>query len=237
MLVLATLFVQHKIATARGRISSLQLLQLLLFLLVALVLFPTLKPFPSALEGQPAPNPAATPCRSSQTSALGDLQTGYTMLGSGTGRGSFHECATSKTILGTLKFSTVPCDALYPTLHVKVPCVKGPITARHQSRRPHTSRTLCRTTPHTAIVRPEPPPLCDGTSPLHSKQHSNTIVHVFQLVFHSRVRSGKSRRCVINKRKKGTAQFQTQRADARHRPTFPHTNCYTIPFLDVRNNV
>ena len=36
---------------------------------------------------------------------------------------------------------------------------------------------------------------------------------------------------------KGTAQFQTQRANARHRPTFPHTNCDTIPFFDVRNNV
>ena len=60
-----------------------------------------------------------------------------------------------------------------------------------------------RATPqHSADVRPEPPPLCDGTSPLHSKQHSNTIAHSFQLVFQSRVRSGRSRRCVINKRKR-----------------------------------
>ena len=52
---------------------------------------------------------------------------------------------------------------------------------------------------HAADVRPEPPPLCDGTSPLHSNTHSNTIVHSFQLVFQSRVRSGRSCRCVINK--------------------------------------
>ena len=53
-----------------------------------------------------------------------------------------------------------------------------------ESRRPHTSRTLCRI---TALVRPEPPPLCDGTSPLHSNTHSNTIAHSFQLVFQLRV--------------------------------------------------
>ena len=68
-----------------------------------------------------------------------------------------------------------------------------------ESRCPHTSRTLGRT---TAIVRPEPPPLCDGTSPLHSNTHSNTTIHLFQLVFQSRFRSGRSRRCGINKRKK-----------------------------------
>ena len=79
---------------------------------------------------------------------------------------------------------------------------------------------------HSANVRPEPPPLCDGTSPLHSTQHSNTMGHSFQLVFHSRVRSGKSRRCVINTRKRGTARFQLQRANARHRPTF-HTQTGT----------
>ena len=69
----------------------------------------------------------------------------------------------------------------------------------------HTLLEQCaepRHTPHSAIVRPEPPPLCDGTSPLHSNTHSNTMVHSFQLVFQSRVRSGRSRRCVINKRKR-----------------------------------
>ena len=55
---------------------------------------------------------------------------------------------------------------------------------------------------HSAVVRPEPPPLCDGTSPLHSNTHSNTMAHSFQLVFRSRIRSGRSRRCVINRRKR-----------------------------------
>ena len=55
---------------------------------------------------------------------------------------------------------------------------------------------------HATDVRPEPPPLCDGTSPFHSNTHSNTMAHSFQLEFQSRVRSGRSRRCVINKRKR-----------------------------------
>ena len=75
---MATLSAQCRTATDRGRTSLLPLLRLLL---VALVLVPKLMPIPSALEGQPAPSPDATPCRSSHTSALGDLQTMYTMLG------------------------------------------------------------------------------------------------------------------------------------------------------------
>ena len=71
---LATWFAPRRTIASPGR-TSFQL---------ALVLVPpvlTLTPPPSVLEGQPAPIPDATLCRSSQTSALGELQTGYTMLG------------------------------------------------------------------------------------------------------------------------------------------------------------
>ena len=74
VLVLATWFAPRRTAASRGR-TSFQL---------ALVLVPpvlTLTPPPTVLEGQPAPTHAATPRHSSQTSALGELHTGYTMLG------------------------------------------------------------------------------------------------------------------------------------------------------------
>ena len=71
---LATWFAPRRTTANRGR-TSFQL---------ALVLAPpvlTLTPPPIVLEGQPAPILVATPRHSSQTSALGELQTGYTMLG------------------------------------------------------------------------------------------------------------------------------------------------------------
>ena len=74
VLELATWFAPRRTAASRGR-TSFQL---------ALVLVPpvlTLTPPPAVLEGQPAPILVATPRHSSQTSALGELQTGYTMLG------------------------------------------------------------------------------------------------------------------------------------------------------------
>ena len=109
---LATSSAQHKIAADRGRTSSLQFLQLLL---ATLVLSPMSKPLPSALEGLPAPNPDATPCRSSQTSALGELQTGCTMLG-------------AKQRKSSLRLAT-------QHVHCKVPCNVQSLTARN----PHTS--------------------------------------------------------------------------------------------------
>ena len=69
---LATWFAPRRSAGGRGR----TFFQLALVLRVL-----TLTPPPTVLAGQPAPIPDATPCRSSQTSALGELQTGDTMLG------------------------------------------------------------------------------------------------------------------------------------------------------------
>ena len=112
VLPLATSSAQCKTAADRGRTSSFQFLRLLL---VELVLSPTLKPLPSALEGQLAPTPDATPCRSSQTSALGDLQTGCTMLG-------------AKQRKSSLRLAT-------QHVHCKVPCNVQSLTVRN----PHTS--------------------------------------------------------------------------------------------------
>ena len=112
VLHLATSSAQYRIATGRGRTSSFQFLRLLL---VELVLSPTWKPFPSALEGQLAPTPDATPCRSLQTSALGDLQTGRTRLG-------------AKQRKSSLRLAT-------QHVHCKVPCNVQSLTARS----PHTS--------------------------------------------------------------------------------------------------
>ena len=216
VLPLATSSVQYKSAADRGRTSLLQLLRLHL---VALVPFPTWTPLPSALEGQLAPIPDATPCRSSQTSALGDLQTGCTMLG-------------AKQRKSSLRLAT-------QHVHCKVPCNVQSLTARNPHTSTHFQNNAQNHSTHntSAVVRPEPPPLCDGTSPLHSNTHSNTKVHSFQLVFQSRVRSGRSRRCVINKRKRvlrdSNRNVQMHGTDRR----FHHTNRSTIPFLDVRNNV
>ena len=73
-----------------------------------------------------------------------------------------------------------------------------------------------------------------STSRKHTQQHNSKFVPARVPVpcLFGQVASMRNQQT-----QKGTAQFQTQRANARHRPTFPHTNCETIPFLDVRNNV
>ena len=129
VLPLATSYALYRTAANRGRTSSLQMLRLLL---VALVLFPTLPPTPSALGGQPAPTPDATLCRSSHSSARGDLQTMYTMLGQELGR----------VVQQNTKFTKVPCE-------------KVPSTANH--RYPRTFQDKCSTTPHgSALSRCDP---------------------------------------------------------------------------------
>ena len=107
----------------------------------------------------------------------------------------------------------------------KFPASKFQSLQSTESRRPHTSRTLCRT---TALVRPEPSPLCTGTSPLHSKQHSNTKAHSFQLVFQSHVHSNSSRRCVNSKRRIALIRSNCNVPSAQHR-LHTHTNWSTIP--------
>ena len=88
------------------------------------------------------------------------------MLGAQLAGDSFHKCTTSKTILGTLNSQKFP--AVYPTLHCNIPCVKVSITAGHR-----TTLFQDRVQHHAAQqhwkLRPEPPSLYDGTSPLHSK--------------------------------------------------------------------
>ena len=67
------------------------------------------------------------------------------MLGSQLAGDSFHKCAMSKTILGTLNSQKFP--AMYPTLHCQIPCVKfQPL----QSTEPRYSKTGCSTTPHNS---------------------------------------------------------------------------------------
>ena len=113
---------------------------------------------------------------------------------------SFHKCATSKTLLGTLNSQEFPAIG-HPTraLSSSLQCSTTDNTPSTQFQ----NTVQHHATPqHSIAVRPEPPPLCDGTSLLHSNTHSNTWTLSFQLVFQSRVRSGRSRRCVINKRKR-----------------------------------
>ena len=89
------------------------------------------------------------------------------------------------------------------------------------------SSTGCSTTPHT-ITRPEPPSLYDGTSPLHSRQHNNTLVHSFQLVF--RVQSHDARRRVnSNANRKTAMKFTNLKTRSASHTKRTHTNCSTIP--------
>ena len=196
VLLMVTWSARHKIVASRGKTSSLQRLRFLL----ALVLVPTLTPAPADLEGRPASTLVlcATPCRSSRVRA-GDLQTVQYNAGCKHKQGVRSTSAQrTRQVLGTLssqKFPAIghPTRALQSSLQCSA--IDSTPSTQFQNNVQHHA-----TPQHSADVRPEPPPLCDGTSPCHSTQYSNTMAHSFQLVFQSRVRSGRARRCVINKR-------------------------------------
>ena len=143
---------------------------------------------------------------------------------------SFHECATSKTRLGTLS-SQSSLRLATQHVHCKVPCNVQPLKARS----PHTSRTMRRTTPRTTLsrcsTRTAAPMRRNVSSSLkHTQQHNGTLVPArvpIPCPF-GQVASMRNQRA-----HKNSTHFQTQRAKARHRPTFPHTNCSTIPFTVV----
>ena len=74
-------------------------------------------------------------------------------------------------------------------------------------------------------VRPEPPSLYDGMSPLHSKQQSTQS---FRLMFQSRVHSQGSRRCVNSKYTIALIRSMRNVQIAQHRP-LTHTNWSNNP--------
>ena len=73
-----------------------------------------------------------------------------------------------------------------------------------------------------------------STSLKHTQQHNSSLVPARVPIPYPFGQVASMRNQQVQK---GTVQLQTQRANARHRLTFPHTNCHTIPFLDVKNNV
>ena len=197
---MATSFAQCKTAADRGKKASRCLLVLCAYVLFLRGLMST--PAPFALEGRLAPILVATPRHSLQTSVCGDLQTGRTRLGV--------EQRKSSLRLATQH------------VHCKVPCNVQPLIARS----PHTSRTMRRTTPRTTLrrcsTRTAAPMRRNVSSSLnHSQQHNRSLVP-------ARVPLPRLFGQVVSMRNhqlaRSAAQFQSQRANARHRPTFQHTN-------------
>ena len=96
-----------------------------------------------------------------------------------------------------------------------------------------------RTTPRTTLgrcsTRTAAPMRRNVSSSLkHTQQHNGTLVPArvpIPCPF-GQVASMRNQQA-----QKGTAHYQTQRANARHRPTFQHTNSGTLPFTVVSKSV
>ena len=148
VLVAATWSAPHKIAGGRGRTS---------FQLVLVLRVLTLTPPPSALEGRPAPNPVVTPRHSSHTSALGDYKQTIQCWASNWQGFASQVRKRARQTLGTLTSQEYPAMK-QPNTALQVSCVKVLTTVGSPG------------TQFQGNLRPEPPSLYDGSSPLHSKQ-------------------------------------------------------------------
>ena len=96
-------------------------------------------------------------------------------------------------------------------------------------------RTTARTTRRRCSTRTAAPMRRNVSSSLkYTQQHNGKLVPArvpFPCPF-GQVASMRNQQA-----QKDAAHLQTQRANARHRPTFPHTNCITIPFTVVSKAV
>ena len=143
------------------------------------------------------------------------------MLGSNTGRGSFHKCATSKTSTRHTKV-------------LKVPCNMKPNTALQSSLR--QSSNHCKSPNHAVPAQGAAPRHTQALDPnrrpytterLHFTQ-DETTPHSFQLVF--RVQSHDARRCVNSNSNRNTAmKFTNLKTRTASHTGRTHTNCSTIP--------
>ena len=116
----------------------------------------SMPPSPSALEGRLAPKlRVGTPYHSSQTSTLGDLQTGCTMLGAKQGNSS-------------LRLAT-------QHVHSKVPCNVPPLTARSPHKSTHFQNNAQNHTTHNTrqMFDPNRRPYATERLLLTQAQHSN----------------------------------------------------------------